>query len=163
LDKVGRILTVLSAYEESSAECIADMLIHFSKEQYQEGILDAAKFLCHVEALFSGLDAVYSQALKLSAEKNRTLNGSSSYRREPKYLSKRIVHFFCLLSHAKEPSGRKEVPKEMITLVTELANTLKSIIRTALTNAVKLVCGNQSRMSWHNQHYILIRSVSRSS
>ncbi|KAJ3416289.1 hypothetical protein HDV05_002229 [Chytridiales sp. JEL 0842] len=133
LEKVGTILTVLSAFEESSAECIADMLIHFSNHQYQEGIYDAARFLGHVDAIFAGMDDIDHQALERSIPSYKTTS-----RREPRQLAKRIVHFFSLLSHAREPTARKETTKEMITIVTALANTLKSIIRTSLTSSIKL-------------------------
>lgn len=58
LDRVHRILNTLSLFEESSAECIQEMLVHFSNQSYQEGVMQADKFIGHIEALYCGLDSV---------------------------------------------------------------------------------------------------------
>jgi len=47
---------VLSAFEESSAACISDMLRHVSSGQYLEAIRMAEKFILHVEVLFATID-----------------------------------------------------------------------------------------------------------
>jgi hypothetical protein len=54
--KINRIWTLLSAFEESSAACISDMLLHVSNGAYIEGSLMAAKFIVHVEVLFGAID-----------------------------------------------------------------------------------------------------------
>ena len=133
VEKVGKILHILSAFEESSAECISDMLIQFSAQHYEDGIMQAGKFIYHIEALFSGIDEIEAQ---LATFNDRT---GLHHTKEPKQLAKRIVHFFSLLSHTRESSARKEATKEMISLVTSLAHTLKILIRAALTGALKLV------------------------
>lgn len=133
VDKVCRILNVLSAFEESSAECIQEMLIHFSNQSYQDGVIQAEKFICHIEALFAGLDGVegdlgkYGDRLSMLSAK------------EPKQLTKKIVNFFTLLSLGKESRQRKEATQQLITLVTSLARQLKALIRAALNGALKLV------------------------
>ena len=55
-EKVYRIWSVLSAFEESSAACISDMLLHVSNGSYVEGILVAKKFIWHVDILFAATD-----------------------------------------------------------------------------------------------------------
>lgn len=55
-EQVYRIWTVLSAFEESSAACISEMLRHVSSGHYIEGVRMAEKFVLHVETLFSALD-----------------------------------------------------------------------------------------------------------
>ena len=55
-DKVYRIWSVLSSFEESSAACISDMLLHVSNGAYIDGVLVAKKFILHVEILFQGAD-----------------------------------------------------------------------------------------------------------
>ncbi|KAJ3036137.1 hypothetical protein HDV00_003049 [Rhizophlyctis rosea] len=132
VEKVGKILHILSAFEESSAECISDMLIQFSAQHYEDGVMQAGKFICHIEALFSGIDEIETA---LAVFGDRT---GLHHTKEPKQLAKRIVHFFSLLSHTRESSARKEATKEMISLVTSLAHTLKILIRAALTGALKL-------------------------
>ncbi len=47
---------VLSAFEESSAACISDMLRQVSNGQYLEAIRMAEKFILHVEVLFASID-----------------------------------------------------------------------------------------------------------
>ena len=55
-DRVYRIWSVLSAFEESSAACISDMLLHVSNGAYVDGVLVAKKFILHVDILFSATD-----------------------------------------------------------------------------------------------------------
>lgn len=55
-EKVYRIWSVLSTFEESSAACISDMLLHVSNGAYVDGVLVAKKFICHVEVLFTAAD-----------------------------------------------------------------------------------------------------------
>ena len=55
-DKVYRIWSVLSTFEESSAACISDMLLHVSNGVYVDGVLVAKKFIKHVDILFKGTD-----------------------------------------------------------------------------------------------------------
>lgn len=55
-EKVYRIWSVLSTFEESSAACISDMLLHVSNGGYIDGVLVAKKFILHVEVLFQSAD-----------------------------------------------------------------------------------------------------------
>lgn len=55
-EKVFRIWSVLSAFEESSAACISDMLLHVSNLAYIDGVLIAKRFISHVEVLFRSMD-----------------------------------------------------------------------------------------------------------
>lgn len=57
-DKVYRIWSVLSAFEESSAACISDMLLHVSNGVFIDGILTAKKFITHVDVLFQAADTL---------------------------------------------------------------------------------------------------------
>ncbi|KAI8825178.1 uncharacterized protein EV422DRAFT_517767 [Fimicolochytrium jonesii] len=132
-DKAGRILHVLSAFEELSAECISDMLIHLSHEKREEGLIQGTHFVSHIAALFSVLDDIEA---KLTSLGDTT---GLQHSKEPKQLTKKIVHFFSLLSYVQENAEtRQEATKEMISLVTSLAHTLKILIRSALTGALKL-------------------------
>lgn len=55
-EKVYRIWSVLSTFEESSAACISDMLLHVSNGAYVDGVLVAKRFIWHVEILFKAAD-----------------------------------------------------------------------------------------------------------
>lgn len=55
-EKVYRIWSTLSTFEESSAACISDMLLHVSNGAYVDGVLVAKKFIGHVDVLFGATD-----------------------------------------------------------------------------------------------------------
>ena len=58
-EKVYNIWSVLSTFEESSAACISDMLLHVSNGGYIDGVLVAKKFIWHVDILFSATDRLH--------------------------------------------------------------------------------------------------------
>lgn len=130
-EKVYRIWSVLSTFEESSAACISDMLLHVSNGAYVDGVLVAKKFIWHVDILFRSADTL---------DANMTGTGSKglSYSREAKLLCKKIVAFFSLLSKTQETGVRKlGVTQELLALVTGLAHYLKLLIRICLQGALK--------------------------
>lgn len=55
-EKVYKIWSILSSFEESSAACISDMLLHVSNGAYIEGVLVAKRFISHVGILFGAID-----------------------------------------------------------------------------------------------------------
>lgn len=55
-EKVYRIWSTLSGFEESSAGCISDMLLHVSNGAYIDGVLVAKRFIRHVDVLFAAVD-----------------------------------------------------------------------------------------------------------
>ena len=66
--KVYRIWSVLSTFEESSAANISDMLLHVSNGSYVEGVFVAEKFIWHVEILFSSADNLDIELYRCSGE-----------------------------------------------------------------------------------------------
>lgn len=62
-EKVYRIWSVLSTFEESSAACISDMLLHVSNGSYVDGVLVAKRFIWHVEVLFKSADRLEAMML----------------------------------------------------------------------------------------------------
>jgi hypothetical protein len=62
------MFSVLSAFEESSAACISDMLRAVSSGQYLEAIRMAEKFILHVEILFAVIDDLEGQFAVRSAK-----------------------------------------------------------------------------------------------
>ncbi|KAI9440649.1 hypothetical protein H4582DRAFT_2212181 [Lactarius indigo] len=130
--QVYRIWTVLSAFEESSAACISDMLRHVSSGQYLEAIRMAEKFILHVEVLFATIDDLEWQFTQLSMK-------GMSHVREARMLCRKTVDLFTLLSHTQETGTRRMgMTQELLALVTGLAHYLKILIRIALTGALKL-------------------------
>lgn len=64
-EKVYRIWSVLSTFEESSAACISDMLLHVSNGAYVDGVLTAKKFILHVDILFRSADKLDATMTRL--------------------------------------------------------------------------------------------------
>ncbi|CAG8561657.1 9342_t:CDS:10, partial [Cetraspora pellucida] len=131
-EKVYNIWTVLSAFEEMSAACISDMLLHVSNGAYLEGVKMIERFINHVDILFSAIDDLEVQLVQASGQ-------GLQHNREAKMLCRKIVNFFSLLSHTQEAGVRKlGITQELLALVTGLAHYLKILIRIALTGALKL-------------------------
>ncbi|GAA5978747.1 hypothetical protein JCM11641_006164 [Rhodosporidiobolus odoratus] len=131
-EQVYRIWTILSAFEESSAACISEMLRHVSSGHYMEGVGMAEKFVLHVETLFAAIDDLNS-AFRAAGAKEM------AHVREARMLCKKVVNFFMLLSHTHETGARKmSITQELLSLVTGLAHYLKILIRIALSGALKL-------------------------
>ncbi|CCC04982.1 hypothetical protein SMACR_04349 [Sordaria macrospora] len=131
-EKVYRIWSVLSTFEESSAACISDMLLHVSNGAYVDGVMVAKKFIWHVDILFHSAD-------RLDATMARLDMTGLMYGREAKLLCKKIVAFFSLLSKTQDKGTRKlGVTQELLTLVTGLAHYLKLLIRICLQGALRI-------------------------
>lgn len=157
---VTRIWTHLSAFEESSAACISDMLRHVSNGMYLEAIRMAEKFILHVEVLFAAIDELESgfavagvkgkHRLRRSLRPALTVlvpSSGMSHVREARMLCRKTVDLFTLLSHTHDQSStnpsaqsnqRMGMTQELLALVTGLAHYLKILIRIALTGALKL-------------------------
>ena len=73
-DKVYRIWSVLSTFEESSAACISDMLLHVSNGAYVDGVLVAKKFIRHVDLLFQSADRLEATMMRLEMPKGMCLS-----------------------------------------------------------------------------------------
>ncbi|KAI1208830.1 RhoGAP-domain-containing protein [Annulohypoxylon truncatum] len=131
-NKVYRIWSVLSTFEESSAACISDMLLHVSNGVYMDGVFVAKKFIIHVDILFRSAD-------RLDVTMKRFEMNELSYAREAKLLCKKIVAFFSLLSKMQDNTSRKlGVTQELLSLVTGLAHYLKLLIRICLQGSLKV-------------------------
>ncbi|KAI8929848.1 hypothetical protein BC831DRAFT_442329 [Entophlyctis helioformis] len=131
VERAERILQVLSAFEESAAACISEMLLHFSNESNLLCVLQAARFIQHVDILFSTIENINHRLL--------LLNDSSALQqtKEPKQLVKKIFYFFTNLS-GKDTSVRQRATLGLIQQVTSLAHTLKKVIRTAFAGSLRL-------------------------
>ncbi|EOD50050.1 putative rho-gtpase-activating protein [Neofusicoccum parvum UCRNP2] len=131
-ERVNWIWKTLSAFEERSATCISDMLLHVSNGAYFDGVLAARRFIVHIDLLFEGADTLD----KMLAE--QTPKGLS-YSREAKLLCKKVVAFFQLLAQSQDTGVRRlGVTQELLSLVTGLAHYLKLLIRICLQGALKL-------------------------
>ena len=148
-EHVFRIWTVLSAFEESSAACISEMLRHVSTGAYITAVRMAGKFIIHVEVLFASMDKIEESFVKEGLKsmfifiykkiillKNYL---GPSHIREARMLCRKTVAFLSILSHTHEAGSRRMgITKELLSLVTGLAHYLKILIRIALTASLKL-------------------------
>lgn len=161
-EKVYKIWSILSTFEESSAACISDMLLHVSNGAYIEGVLVAKRFITHVQVLFSATDKLAGY-LKYQGMKGLCHTASEirkliivldlAYGREAKLLCKKVVAFFALLSKTQEAGVQKlGVTQELLSLVTGLAHYLKLLIRIGLQGALKL---EREQGSPHGLHRFL--------
>ena len=130
--KVNWIWKTLSSFEEKSATCISDMLLHVSNGAYFDGVMAAKKFIIHVDLLFSAADELDSQLVV-------HIPKGLAYSRESKLLCKKVVAFFALLTQSQDTGvQRLGVTQELLSLVTGLAHYLKLLIRICLQGALKL-------------------------
>lgn len=139
--KVHWIWQTLSAFEERSATCISDMLLHVSNGAYMDGIVAANKFITHVDVLFAAADDLDHRLHTRPAihGHDASPHPGLSYSREAKLLCKKVVAFFQLLAENQDNGVRRlGVTQELLSLVTGLAHYLKLMIRICLSGALKL-------------------------
>ncbi|GAB7364097.1 hypothetical protein MBLNU230_g4649t1 [Neophaeotheca triangularis] len=145
--KVHWIWQTLSTFEERSATCISDMLLHVSNGAYMEGVNAAKKFITHVDLLFTAADdldhRLQTRPGRGQEKSVRTfetiVHPGLSYSREAKLLCKKVVAFFQLLAESQDTGVRRlGVTQELLSLVTGLAHYLKLMIRICLSGALKL-------------------------
>ncbi|KAF2019894.1 RhoGAP-domain-containing protein [Aaosphaeria arxii CBS 175.79] len=130
--KVNWIWKTLSAFEEKSATCISDMLLHVSNGAYVDGVMAAKKFIVHIELLFGAADDLDAQLVAVTPK-------GLTYSRESKLLCKKVVAFFALLTQSQGTGVRRlGVTQELLSLVTGLAHYLKLLIRICLQGSLKL-------------------------
>jgi len=129
---VHRIWTVLSAFEESSAACISDMLRFVSDGSYLDAVRSAERFIFHVEVLLAALDDIHHLYIPHDAIR------AFSYARESRMLCRKTVDLFTSLSNAQKETSRQGMTQELLALITGIAHFLKILIRIALLGALKL-------------------------
>ncbi|KAI9248063.1 hypothetical protein BDA99DRAFT_252600 [Phascolomyces articulosus] len=132
--KVNRIWTDVSAFEESSATCISDMLLHVAAGASMEGLRMAAQFVTHLEVLFTALDWIHT----ILFDQGEVLQCTQ----ESRTVCNQIIRFFHLLAYQQHDAmeHQKEicVTQELLPLVTGMAQNLKTLIRIGLTEALRL-------------------------
>ncbi|ORX44124.1 hypothetical protein BCR36DRAFT_415163 [Piromyces finnis] len=127
-EKIGRIWSILSAFEESSAECMAEILSYVSENLYLDGIEQAGNFLCHVDVLFSGIDEIEYKLSKFND------NTGLQHTKEPKNLARKIIALFSLL----KPNPKQDTSQEIVEIGNDISKIIKILIQSALKGALKL-------------------------
>jgi hypothetical protein len=152
---VHSVWTVLSAYEESSAACISDLLKAVSTAVYLEAIRSAERFVFHVEVLFAALDDLEFHfeahgaptiSSPSSSASNSSLSSNSivslkgmAHVRESRVLCRKTVDLFTSLSHAQRDVSRQGMTQDLLGLITGIAHYLKILLRIALLGALRLM------------------------
>lgn len=102
-EKVYKIWSVLSTFEESSAACISDMLLHVSNGAYVDGVLVAKKFIFHVDILFHSADKLDATMSSVAAKGKMLLCSQSIFfmltfikvchiHEKPSYYARKLWH-----------------------------------------------------------------------
>lgn len=146
---LDRIWTDLSAFEESAAACISDMLLNFAAGATVESLRMVSQFVSHVQVLFAALDALDTTSLDIEIHNSSSISCAS----ESKSISTYIIQLLQLLASGAVPYNTKEskqqqhggnnnnvmVAQEVLTLVTGMAQSLKALIRIGLVESLQLV------------------------
>lgn len=155
----------LSGYEEVTASCISDMLLHACTCNQVSGLISTGKLILNLEILFKSLDAVKIFCSNITSPvliDNRTpnlktsstyssggVNGSSSsfgeesneyfqaLRKEPRNISGKIMSYLAILRKSKQISTSGSLSAELLSVITGCAHYLKLLIRIGLNNALK--------------------------
>lgn len=144
---LDRIWTDLSAFEESAAACISDMLLNFAAGATVESLRMVNQFVSHVQVLFAALDALDTTSLDMEIHNSSSISCAS----ESKSISTFIIQLLQLLASGATPYNPKEskhtgsnnnnviVAQQVLTLVTGMAQSLKALIRIGLVESLQLV------------------------
>ncbi|KAK9246563.1 hypothetical protein V1506DRAFT_535057 [Lipomyces tetrasporus] len=127
-NKVYRIWSVLSEYEEVSAACISDMLQYATSGATMDAVLATARLVYRIQVLFASIDDLpqYSQV------------GTNGIGKEPKTLCKNVVNFLTALpSGATTQVSPSHMTKGLLDLVTSMAHYLKVLIQFGLNTALR--------------------------
>ncbi|KAF2640977.1 hypothetical protein P280DRAFT_427391 [Massarina eburnea CBS 473.64] len=127
-DLMNRIWMVLSAFEESCASSISDMLLHVSNAESNEAVKAEACILIKIEGFFGALD-------RLDRLKQAREGTHMTMQREQKLLCRKIVAFFAVVSKLTNDKPSIELSKDITSIVTGMAHYLKLLIRISLQTA----------------------------
>lgn len=167
---LDRIWTDLSAFEESAAACISDMLLNFAAGATVESLRMVSQFVSHVQVLFAALDALDTTSLDIEIHNSSSISCAS----ESKSISSYIIQLLQLLASGAASYNTKEakqqqqggnnnnnnviVAQEVLTLVTGMAQSLKALIRIGLVESLQLVwhVSPEKKELYHSYHYALL-------
>jgi hypothetical protein len=110
---------ILDAFEESTAECINN-IIHFSYANAQKDAIEqCARLIVRVQSLLIGLQDVLSTCERVGYPMPEI--------RDSRILSQRVQDFFAALSH-NSSSGSVPSSRALLTMVSELASSIKLVL-----------------------------------
>ncbi|KAK9455616.1 hypothetical protein V1511DRAFT_458568 [Dipodascopsis uninucleata] len=125
-NKVYKIWTILSSFEEVSAACISDMLQYSTNDAPMDAVLATGRLIYRIQILFRAID---------NLPHTKDLN-SRPLGKEPKTLCKNIVNFLTTLP-TNSVELQNTMTKDLLDLVTSMAHYLKLLMQYGLDTALR--------------------------
>jgi hypothetical protein len=143
----------LSGYEEVTAACISDMLLHACTCNQRNGLLLTGRLILNVEVLFGSLDIVRQVCARINAVQHANGSGVTvgalaslgeevaeyfqALKKEPRNISGKIMSYLAILRKLKQISTLGTLSAELLSVITGCAHYLKLLIRYGLNNSLK--------------------------
>ncbi|KAJ3776595.1 hypothetical protein FB446DRAFT_785042 [Lentinula raphanica] len=127
--KVHRVLTVLSAFEQSSATHILDVYRALNEKRYLKAVRVAQKLVLHIETLFAVMDDLDFHFARLRSQ-------SLSYVDDAWKLCRKVVDLFAVASRTSQGPG--SLTTDLSNTVKDIAQNMRALIQTALSVALEL-------------------------
>lgn len=145
----------LSGFEETTAQCVSEMLLAASTGNLSSGLLVTGKLILYVEVLFNALEYVQSMCLEHLPEKAHekvsallvsleevysadAFHRFQRLRKEPRNVSGKIMSYLAILRKSHQIAASGSLSLELLLVITGCAHYLKLLIRVGLNNALKL-------------------------
>lgn len=145
---------VLSGFEETTAQCVSEILLSASTGNLAAGLLVTGKLILYVEVLFNALEFVQNMCLENLPEKTVPSEANASpndeiysadafqrfqrLRKEPRNVSGKIMSCLAILRKSHEIAASGSLSSELLSVITGCAHYFKLLIRIGLNNALKL-------------------------
>jgi hypothetical protein len=145
--KPTEIFTVLSAFEESTAACISEILLQSANGSFAEASRNIQKAIIRLEILFDAINQVDMLSIK-------TCGQALEYEKQAKLLCRKFVKLFSLISKPFElGQGGPGLPQATQSSITAVAKYIKITLKFALRASLTLVF--MSKMALTNRNKII--------
>lgn len=152
---------ILLGFEETTAQCVSEMLLSASTGNLAGGLQVTGKLILYVEVLFNALEVVQKMCLEQVPEKLAALvlavlvlevslsapedvysadafHRFQHLRKEPRNISGKIMSYLAVLRKSHQIAASGSLSSELLSVITGCAHYLKLLIRIGLNNALKL-------------------------
>lgn len=153
---------ILLGFEETTAQCVSEMLLSASTGNLAGGLKVTGKLILYVEVLFNALELVQNMCIEHVPEKPSglaaqalilaleiSLSAEDVYsadafhrfqhlRKEPRNISGKIMSYLAILRKSHQIAASGSLSSELLSVITGCAHYLKLLIRIGLNNALKL-------------------------
>ena len=144
---------VLSGFEETTAQCVSEMLLAASTGNLSSGLQVTGKLILYVEVLFNALEFVQNMCsdlpdkastLEISLPVSDDVYSADAFRlfqhlrKEPRNIAGKIMSYLAILRRSHQIAASGSLSSELLSVITGCAHYLKILIRIGLKNALKL-------------------------